>query len=213
MTLTKLTSAVTLVAMLALGTSPAFADGRGRNGGGRGRGGVVVQGGGGQRHGGSVYRGGGPRRVIVNRPYSRGYYRPYYGSRYYSPFYSFGFGYPFYSPFYSYGYGYGGYGYGYNSGWGSPYGPYGAWGYQNGPSYADDQGGIRLQVNPKKATVLVDGYYVGIVDDFDGGTSPLKLEAGKHRIEIKHPGFETLGIDVNILRNETIRYRGELATQ
>jgi hypothetical protein len=37
--------------------------------------------------------------------------------------------------------------------------------------------------------VFADGYYVGIVDDFDGVFQHLNLEAGPHRIEIRTPGY------------------------
>ena len=49
-------------------------------------------------------------------------------------------------------------------GWGtSPY-VYG-YGYTGG-SY--ETGSVRLLVKPRDAQVFVDGYYVGVVDEFDG---------------------------------------------
>ena len=160
---------------------------------------------------------GGSRVVVAQRRrggvvYGRsGYYRPYY--RYPRSYVSFGLGfgypygflgYPFYSPWYSPywypGYAYGpGYGYGY--GWG---------GYPTWSEYAEDQGGIRLDMKPRDAQVYVDGYYAGIVDDFDGSSQHLTLDTGHHKIEVRAPGMETLTLDVNILRRETIRYRGGL---
>jgi hypothetical protein len=156
-----------------------------------------------QRRRGGVYRSGGR----YYRPYYRTYYRPYYRSYYPSRFY-FGssWGYPY--AFAGYPYLYSGF-YGYGPGWGYPYGPYG-YGpyYRNG--YAEDQGGIRLQMNPKEAQVTVDGYFVGVIDDFDGMSQRLALEEGPHKIEITAPGFEPFTLEVNILREQTIKYKGML---
>jgi hypothetical protein len=145
--------------------------------------------------------------VYVSRGrYYRPYYRPYY--RYPSRFYSgFGWGYPYSFAGYPYLYpGFGGLGWGY----GSPYGPYGYGypSYRNG--YPEDQGGIRLQMNPKQAQVTVDGYFVGEVDDFDGISQRLALEAGPHKIEITADGYEPFTLEVNILREQTIKYKGAL---
>ncbi|MBY0497773.1 MAG: PEGA domain-containing protein [Cyanobacteria bacterium] len=96
------------------------------------------------------------------------------------------------SPFY---YGYNGSGYNY----GSPYGG----GY---PAYAYPHiaGSVRLKIRPRDAQVFVDGYYAGLVDDFDGVFQSLKLEAGGHKIEIRMPGFEDLTIDVSVQPGRTI---------
>jgi hypothetical protein len=155
-----------------------------------------------QRRRGGVYSG----RYYGNRyyrPYYRTYYRPYY--RYYPSRFAFGYswGYPYAFagyPFYGYGWGWGGH----------PYGPYGYGSYYNNNGYSEDQGGIRLQMNPKQAQVTVDGYFVGVVDDFDGISQRLELEAGPHKIEITAPGYEPFGIEVNILREQTIKYKGAL---
>jgi hypothetical protein len=152
------------------------------------------------RDSGRVYRGSGR--------YYRPYYRPYYRSYYYPSRFYFGYNwYPYAFGGYSYLYP-GFYGYGY--GWGNPYGPYGYGGYYNNNGYAEDQGGIRLQMNPKDAQVTVDGYFVGVVDDFDGISQRLELEEGPHRIEITAPGFEPFSLEVNILRAQTIKYKGLL---
>ncbi len=105
------------------------------------------------------------------------------GGRYYSPYY--------------YGYGYG-YGYGY------PYYRGGYYGYYGG-SYSYT-GSVRLKVKPRDAEVLVDGYYVGTVDDFDGTFQSLKLEPGPASIEIRAPGFEALRLDVRVLAGRKITY-------
>lgn len=94
-------------------------------------------------------------------------------------------------------------GYGYPSPYGgSPYPPY----YSS--SY--DMGGVRLQIRPRDAQVFVDGYYAGLVDDFDGTFQSLKLEPGGHKLEIRMPGFQTLELDIHVQPNRTITIREDL---
>ncbi len=91
---------------------------------------------------------------------------------------------------------YGNYGYGYGSYGPGPYSPWQASGY--------DIGGIRLKIRPRDAQVFVDGYYAGLVDDFDGTFQSLRLEHGGHKIEIRMPGFEDLELDVHVQAGRTI---------
>jgi len=55
--------------------------------------------------------------------------------------------------------------------------------------------------------VYVDGYYVGMPDDFNG---ELELVEGPHSIEIRAPGYETLAFDVKIAPHRSMTYRGAL---
>ncbi len=63
---------------------------------------------------------------------------------------------------------------------------------------------VKLEVKPKEAEVYVDGYYAGIVDDFDGPFQRLELEGGAHSIEIRAPGFPPLTYDVNVQPGQTL---------
>lgn len=106
------------------------------------------------------------------------------------------------------GYGYGGYG-GYYGGYYDPYGGYPDPGYGRYPGrYAE--GALKLKVKPADAAVYVDGYYTGIVDDYDGFFQRLRMEAGPHRIDIEAPGFEGLTFDVRVDPRRTTTYRGTL---
>jgi hypothetical protein len=118
------------------------------------------------------------RPVVVVAPR---YYRPYY---YYRPYF-----YPgFYSPSY----------------WGLyaqyPYPPYG---YPY-PLY-DIAGSARLQVTPRNAQVFVDGYFVGIVDDFDGYWQRLHVEAGEHELMFYLEGYHTVRQKVLFRPRSTLR--------
>jgi PEGA domain len=141
-------------------------------------------------------------------------YYPYNPWGFWGPGYSYGLGYLFYDPFY---YGYGGYGwgdpygYGYGAGYGGGYGygGGGSGGYAVSRSYRES-GNLRLKIDPKNAEVYVDGYYVGVVDSFDGAFQKLGLDSGNHKIEIKAPGYEATTIDVLITPGETVTYKGDL---
>jgi len=164
--------------------------------------------------GGTINRGGRTvvvpdrRRTVIVRPNIYNYYRPYnypYNSYYYPRQYypygygAFGLGYFYYNP------------YRWSPGFYSSYNYYGGYGGYYGQSYsAFDIGELRLDVSPRDAQVYVDGYYAGIVDDYDGAFQALKLESGAYRIEISAPGYETLAFDVRITPGQRIRYRGDL---
>jgi hypothetical protein len=167
----------------------------------------------------AVPRGGEPRaegprgpspRSYGGREYSRRYivpHRPYYypyRSRLSLGFYAgYPFGYPSAYP-YAYGYPYGAYAYPYG---GYPYGGYGydGYGYAAPLGYRGSvYGGVRIQGASRNAEVYVDGYYAGIVDDFDGAFQRLELDSGAHEIEIRAPGLPPLTYDVNVEPGQTI---------
>jgi hypothetical protein len=210
--------------------------GRGSGGGGSGR---VSGGGGSSRGAGSaVRRGGGVRnpdsdsrggQVAQAVPRSRAPRPPNanwgnnVGRRYYAG--PGGLGYYFYDPWSWYGWGPGvggfgawgawngfygnnwaGYGNAWGGGWGGGWG--GPWG--GGWNGGWGTGGVRLRVNARDAEVYVDGYYAGIVDDFDGIWQQLRLDDGGYRVEIRKPGFETLSFDVMVQPGRTVTYRGEM---
>jgi hypothetical protein len=109
-----------------------------------------------------------------------------------------------------YPWGYGGLGLGGYYGWYDPwwYDPYS---YGQGRYYSSAyEGGLRLRVRPSNAEVFVDGYFAGVVDEFDNVFQRLRIESGPHRIEIREDGYEPLTFEVRILPDRTITYRGEL---
>jgi hypothetical protein len=101
------------------------------------------------------------RRVRVSRPrvYQRVYRPPFYYS-YWSPWYGA-------SPYWWYG-----------PYWDRPY-------YRR---YYEPTGALRVQVSPRNTQVYVDGYFVGIADDFDGVFQRLRVAPGGHEIVLHLPG-------------------------
>jgi len=207
----RLFIAAAFVAIATMGAAPSFADSRDRDRGRResgraagresarnreqGRYGAARPDAGGRVVGRAVPRAVYAPRIV--RPNIIGIvpYRPYV----YRP--SFGPGYRDASP----------YGYGNRYGDGYPYG----YGYPAPPGYITavpgrPYGGVRIVGAPRDAGVFADGYYVGIVDDFDGVFQHMNLEAGPHRIEIRAPGYPPIEFDVNVQPGQTITYRADV---
>ena len=131
------------------------------------------------------YRSGYVPRVIRPRIITVVPYRPYF----YHPSFSLG---VFYGTGGSYPYGY------------TPRGYY-------DPTPGRPYGGLRISGAPRDAQVFADGYFVGIVNDFDGVFQHVNLEAGPHHIEIQEAGFEPIAFDVVVQPGQTITYRADLS--
>ena len=56
----------------------------------------------------------------------------------------------------------------------------------------DLRSAVRVEVTPKTAEVYVDGYYAGIVDDFDGAFQRRRLPPGQHEHLVRKDGFHSL---------------------
>ena len=80
------------------------------------------------------------------------------------------------------------------------------------PVAAEDRpvGGLQLDVEPRRALVYVDGWFVGIVDTFSGYYHHLDLAAGPHRVEFLASGYDPLSVDVFVPPGRTETYRGAL---
>jgi len=84
---------------------------------------------------------------------------------YYHPYFGFYYG-PYYGPFYPFP------------------GPY------VGPSRYTVSA-VRTRIKPVETEVYVNGYYAGLVDDFDGLFQRLYLPAGEHELEFRLEGYRT----------------------
>ena len=121
------------------------------------------------------------RRVVVRAPVvvGGGYYSPYW---LYDPWYGFGYQYPL-----------GPYPYP------SPY-PYR---YYN----VDPGAAMRLEVTPHEAEVYVDGYYAGIVDDFDGTFQRLRARPGQHEIVLYLDGYRAVHQKLYLTPKNTLKVK------
>jgi PEGA domain-containing protein len=111
--------------------------------------------------------------------YPYGFYDPWYG-----PWYR-----PWYSPWY-----------GYYGPWGYPPYPYPYYHYDPGAS-------LRLEVKPREAEVYVDGYFAGVVDDFDGVFQRLPVTPGEHDIELYLDGYRSVHQKVTASRRNTLKLK------
>ena len=85
---------------------------------------------------------------------------------------------------------------------GPHYGP-----YYPGPGYAFirfNEGALRLRFKPAETEVYVNGYYAGVVDDFDGIFQRLYLPRGEHTITLRLPGYALHSVAVRIRHGESI---------
>jgi hypothetical protein len=218
----RIRTAALLVAGIALIATPSFAQRHSRRSGGEGgrresaeraqprRGGEARgrserhveshRGRDDRAHRGDDHRSSGNRTLSYRsygyRPYVyRSYVRPYgYRPHGYRPGWSMNlyFGRPYSA------YGYPAYGY--------PSAGYGYYSIAPGLAY----GSVRIVDAPRDAQVLVDGYYAGVVDDYDGVFQHLNLESGSHRIEIEGQGFPPIAFDVRVEVGRTITYHAHI---
>lgn len=101
-------------------------------------------------------------------------------------------------------YSYSRYSYGYPGYYGSSSGYYGS----SRRSYGHAR--LRILDAPRDAQVFVDGYYAGIVHDFDGRLQHLELASGVHQIEIRARGFASIVFDIYAIDGRTITYHAQL---
>jgi hypothetical protein len=77
-------------------------------------------------------------------------------------------------------------------------------------AYGDPSSAVRVDVKPREAKVFVDGYYSGLVDDFDGAFQRLRVRPGQHHIQIYLEGYHSITQAVYLSPASTYKIRGEL---
>jgi hypothetical protein len=75
------------------------------------------------------------------------------------------------------------------------------------PVYARPESAVRVLVTPKNAEVYVDGYYAGIVDDFNGVFQRLHAPPGPHEITLHLEGYRTVTQKLYLAVNSTYKLR------
>jgi hypothetical protein len=82
--------------------------------------------------------------------------------------------------------------------------------YPYGAGYAGSEASLRVNVKPKEASVYVDGYFAGRVDDFDGTFQRLHLEPGQHEIVVYLEGHRSIHERLYFSPNQTRKISGTL---
>jgi hypothetical protein len=69
---------------------------------------------------------------------------------------------------------------------------------------------IKLDVNPNRAAVFVDGVFVGHVAEFGGIGRALLVTPGKRKVIISLPGYQTFETDIDLVANQKSTIKTEL---
>jgi PEGA domain-containing protein len=70
---------------------------------------------------------------------------------------------------------------------------------------------VKIAVNPSRAAVFMDGLFVGHVGEFEGAGRGMLVSPGTHRIKIALPGYQTFETDINVIANQKVEIKTELA--
>jgi hypothetical protein len=71
-------------------------------------------------------------------------------------------------------------------------------------------GGISFDITPTNAQVYVEGQYVGLVSAFSPTSQPLTLAPGRHHVEIRLVGYQTMAFDAEITPDQVTPYQGTM---
>jgi len=72
-------------------------------------------------------------------------------------------------------------------------------------------GGLSFDISPSTADVIVDGRNYGDVATYSPRSQqPLALTPGRHRVEIRQPGYRSLEFDVNVVAGQVLPYQGSM---
>ncbi len=85
-----------------------------------------------------------------------------------------------------------------------PWWPEYAYPYGYAPLYGE-RAELRLLVTPKRASVYVDGFYAGVVDDYDGLFQRLPVSPGEHELVLYEAGFRTVHQRLYVSRGATLK--------
>jgi hypothetical protein len=88
-------------------------------------------------------------------------------------------------------------------------GPWAPYGFPAEP-VVGASGYLLPQVTPGTAEVVIDGVYVGTVDDLRRTGIGQELETGPHQLELRAPGYEPVTAGVRIAADETLFYRRDM---
>jgi hypothetical protein len=87
--------------------------------------------------------------------------------------------------------------------YGPYYGPFDQYPAPNSVVFRYRAAAVRLRVKPVEAEVYVNGYYAGLVDDFDGIFQRLYLPAGSHTIAFRLDGYRVFETKIYVTPGDT----------
>jgi PEGA domain len=69
---------------------------------------------------------------------------------------------------------------------------------------------LKLTIQPDRAAVFLDDWYVGHVGEFGGKFHSMQIPAGKHRIKIELPGYRTFETEINLIAGQKSEVKTEM---
>ena len=69
---------------------------------------------------------------------------------------------------------------------------------------------LKLNVQPERAAVFLDDAFVGHAGEFGGAFHSMLVSAGKHRIKVELPGYQTFETEVNLRVGQKTEVKTEL---
>jgi hypothetical protein len=69
---------------------------------------------------------------------------------------------------------------------------------------------VKINVNPNRAAVFMDGLYVGHVGEFDGIGQGMLVAPGVHKIKVALPGYRTFETQINPSPNQKVEVKTDL---
>ena len=71
-------------------------------------------------------------------------------------------------------------------------------------------GGVSFEIEPATASVFVDGRYMGTGGDFGPSAQPLSLTPGRHRVEIRAEGYQSMSFDADVTAGQLTPFKATL---
>jgi PEGA domain len=78
------------------------------------------------------------------------------------------------------------------------------------PDNAANYGGVTFDIQPTNAAIYVDGKYIGTVAEFSPQQPPLSLTLGRHHIDLRSQGFQTMSFDLDVVAGQVTPYQGAM---
>jgi hypothetical protein len=69
---------------------------------------------------------------------------------------------------------------------------------------------VKIEVNPSRAAVFLDGLFVGHVGEFEGAGRGMRVAPGTHQIRIALPGYQTFETEIDPIANQKVEIKTEL---
>ena len=69
---------------------------------------------------------------------------------------------------------------------------------------------VKIEINPNRAAVFLDGLFVGHVGEFEGVGRGMLVAPGTHKIRVALPGYQTFETDINPLANQKVEVKTDL---